>query len=276
MTKETASLLPVLSVLWIEGKLSYIENLCLRSMVACGHTVHLYSYGEVTNVPEGVELCSAESILPRSKLLKHKKSGSYSLGSNIFRYELLQKRDTIWLDADIYCLKPLDGLGKIVFGWESETVINGAVLGLPSDHIMLQQLKKYYDARVFLPPWWSRRRKISNVLRSFIGIDKKAERVGWGVLGPKAVTYFAKNTEITEYACEPEVFYPIPLDNIDEIFDPNARPEQYITERTVTVHLWNEMIKHRKQELPEQGTYIHRLCLQQGLSLSDIQEMMKC
>lgn len=266
--------LPILSVLWIEGKLSYVENLCLRSMVACAHTVRLYSYGEVTNLPEGVELCSAETVLPRSKLLRHKKSGSYSLGSNIFRYELLQKEDTIWLDADVYCLKPLEALGPIVFGWESDHVINGAVLGLPSDHIMLQQLKKYYDGRVFLPPWWSRRRKFNNILRSFIGIDKTAERVGWGVLGPKAVTYFAQKTQITGYAQDPEVFYPIPIDNIGEIFDPSAKPDRFISDRSITVHLWNEMIKHRKQELPLPGSYMHRLCLKQGLDLPEIQEMI--
>ncbi|WP_244277253.1 hypothetical protein [Pseudovibrio sp. W64] len=243
-------------------------------MMACGHTVRLYSYGEVTNIPNGVEFRDAETILPRSKLLRHKKSGSYSLGSNIFRYELIQKEETIWLDADVYCLKPLKGVGPIVLGWESDSVINGAVLGLPSDHIMLQKLKKYYDARVFLPPWWSLRRKINNILRSFIGIDKKAERVGWGVLGPKAITYFAKSTKITEFAHDPEVFYPIPLDNIGEIFDPNENPERYVSDRTITVHLWNEMIKHRKQELPAQGSYMHRLCLEQGLDLPDIQEMI--
>ena len=37
--------------LWIGGKLSKMEHLCLKSFADNGHTVHLYTYDKVDNVP---------------------------------------------------------------------------------------------------------------------------------------------------------------------------------------------------------------------------------
>lgn len=270
----TKATLPELCALWVDGRLGYIEYICLKSMVSCGHSVTLYTYGKLTNVPDGVTVKDANQILPRARLLRHKKSGSYSLGSNIFRYELLQQRKVIWVDADIYCLKPIPWFDGYVFGWESDRTINGAVLGMPSDAAILSELESYYNARVFLPPWWSHRRKINNILRSIIGIDKKAANVGWGVLGPKAITYFVKKTSTTAFAQKVSVFYPIPIDNIDEIFNPDATPENYIKAETLTVHLWNEMIKQEKRKFPPEGSYIHKLCIEQGLDNDKLHEMV--
>ena len=266
--------LPTLSVLWVEGGLSYIEHICLKSMLAQGHEVHLYHYGDVFNVPDGVTLKNAEVILPRSKLLRHKKTGSYALGADIFRYELLRKEKTIWLDADVYCLKPFHWFDGFVFGWEDELTINNAVLGIPSDHRVLDELKDYYDADILLPPWWSKHKKIRNILRSLIGMGKTAADAGWGVLGPKAITYFSEKTGIAGKAQDREVFYPIPYETAAEIFDPKADPMRFVSEKSLTIHLWNESIKDRKKAPPPKGSLMHRLCLEQGLSMKDIKGML--
>lgn len=52
--------------LWIGGGLGTIERLSLRSFVAHGHPLALYSYGEVTGVPAGVERRDAADVLPRA------------------------------------------------------------------------------------------------------------------------------------------------------------------------------------------------------------------
>ena len=53
---------------WYGDRLRPIDWLCLSSMVKTGQHVKLYSHGNVMNVPEGVELLEAESILPLSTL----------------------------------------------------------------------------------------------------------------------------------------------------------------------------------------------------------------
>lgn len=50
--------------LWIGGALGLIERLSLRSFVAHGHPVALYSYTEIGSVPPGVEQRDAAEVLP--------------------------------------------------------------------------------------------------------------------------------------------------------------------------------------------------------------------
>ena len=42
--------------LWIGGALSRLERVCLTSFLRAGHKVYLYTYDEVLNIPEGVEV----------------------------------------------------------------------------------------------------------------------------------------------------------------------------------------------------------------------------
>ena len=87
-----------------------------------------------TNVPEGVELADAADILPLTGFLRHERTGSPALHSDLFRYHMLAKLDrTIWADTDAYCVKPFATPTGHFHAWESETGINGGVLGLPRD-----------------------------------------------------------------------------------------------------------------------------------------------
>ena len=52
-----------IAALWMEGKLSFLEQLCLKSFVDAGHHVKLYHYGPLENVPDGMELANAEEVL---------------------------------------------------------------------------------------------------------------------------------------------------------------------------------------------------------------------
>jgi len=41
--------------LWIGGALSRLERVCLTSFLRAGHKVYLYTYDEVSNIPDGVD-----------------------------------------------------------------------------------------------------------------------------------------------------------------------------------------------------------------------------
>lgn len=129
---RTRACLPIINTLWI-GQLSPLECLCLRSFVAAGHPVHLYSYGQLENVPQGVTLQDAGDILPRSLVFQNqlgKGQGSLAAFSDLFRYKLLLDRGGWWVDADVFCLRPFDFNTPYVFGSERGAVAS-AVLKMP-------------------------------------------------------------------------------------------------------------------------------------------------
>ncbi|MFP4538998.1 MAG: hypothetical protein ACLFPA_11940, partial [Dichotomicrobium sp.] len=62
--------LPVLNTMWVEGPLSYVEQVCLKSALACGHKVVLYTYFDVTGVPDGVEVRDGREVMGEDYLMK--------------------------------------------------------------------------------------------------------------------------------------------------------------------------------------------------------------
>ena len=56
-----------IGMLWISGRLSYLEQLCVKSFVDAGHHVKLYTYEPVEGIPEGVETADASERSSRSK-----------------------------------------------------------------------------------------------------------------------------------------------------------------------------------------------------------------
>ncbi|OKL44777.1 hypothetical protein A3843_06770 [Pseudovibrio exalbescens] len=242
-------------------------------MLSCGHEVKLYTYGAVFNVPDGIEILSAEEILPKEKLIQHKATGSYALGSNLFRYQLLRRKDTIWVDTDVFLLKKIPD-SEYIFGWESGQIINGAVLHMPKDSDLLCDLLNYCNARVFIAPWWPLSKKIKILIRSFYGADKKVDTVEWGVWGPKAITFFANRRNVAKFAQQQSVFYAIPIERAEEIFQPNADVSSLITEDSLALHFWNEAIKKRKSEMPPKDSLILQLCNRIGLDAADVQQIL--
>lgn len=104
------SLLEPIQMLWVGGRLSRLELLCVRSFLAHRHPVHLYHYDDVPNAPAGVELRDADAILPGAlaprKPVPPFAQGSMKSFSNVFRYHLLHRLGGWWADMDFVCLRP--------------------------------------------------------------------------------------------------------------------------------------------------------------------------
>jgi len=112
--------------LWIGPELSPMEALSIRSFLAHGHEYHLYTYGHVSNVPEGTVVKDANAIIPFDKVFKYRDYDSYSGFSNHFRYQLLQLRGGWWVDLDLICLKPFDFESDYVFSSEEAQPSEGS------------------------------------------------------------------------------------------------------------------------------------------------------
>jgi len=121
---------------WHGPPLSRIERLCMSSFVAHGHAVQLHVYEEPKRVPAGVTIRDATAVLPREQLFVHRASGSLAVFADWFRYSLLAEHGGLWVDTDMVCLRPFDHAGPEIFGWQDQSTINNAVLGLPQNHAL--------------------------------------------------------------------------------------------------------------------------------------------
>ena len=206
--------LPVINGLWI-GQLSPLEQLCIKSFVVQGHPYHLYAYGALDNVPDGVTLQDAGQILPQSLIFRNqlgKGKGSVAAFSDLFRYKLLLERGGWWVDTDVFCLKPFDFSAPYVFGAEDKPVASG-VIKMPKGCELAQQC---YDLARQVDPK-------TIVWNELVAILERGVR----------------DLKLMKYVLQPETFSPIPWNEIPNhiLGRKTFRPSM----RSFAVHLYNEM-----------------------------------
>lgn len=230
------------SALWVGKELGKLHAACLRSFGAVGIPITLYVYERPIDVPSNVELADAAAIIPREKIFRHKKTGSFSHFADVFRCILLKTVSTLYVDVDVYCLRPIPE-SDYIFGWEDGNCINNAVLKYPPDSELAERLFRSVTNNLFLPPWQRRRETLKAIYRHFLDGGPTASHLDWGVLGPSALTYYVKLLGLTEYAVSSEAFYPVHWTNVEQFLAPNTTVRQIVSPRTLAIHLYNEAIR---------------------------------
>lgn len=258
-----------INTLWIGGNLGEIEVLSAKSFVDAGHDVNLYSFEEIKNTPPGVQNLDAAKILSRLEVdrLRHRKTGSYALASDYFRFLLQKKERGAWADLDMICLKPVSFEKDIVFGRESATYINGALLYAKPDHPVIEEVLSFFN-RDAIPPWTRGRDANRLRLKSWL-LGKKIEpaTLPWGTFGPKAITYLAKKHGVFDLAEPEEVFYPLHFKDAPLLYDNRKSLAEICTEKTRTIHLWNEVLRSAglKGTRPPKGSPLAELMHRFGI-----------
>ncbi len=252
-TVQTA--LPTCHTLWIGAELGPVGRACLASFAAAGHRVCLHSYDPVADVPEGVDTFDADGLIDRSEIVRHQETGSVSLFSNRYRYEILTTLGGLWIDCDVLCLKPIPAK-PYVFGWEDEHRMNGAVLGLPSGSPMLEDLRAIFTTPAFTPPWASWKRRLRYRFYRLARPGWGLGHMPWGTAGPIAITHYARKHGVADQAEARDVFYPVPFSEASVLSDPAAEIRPYVTQSTRAIHLWNHGTAGRA---PQPGSFITRI-----------------
>lgn len=259
-------------MLWVEGPLSYVEQLCVQSFLDAGHDVTLYHYGTVPNVPHGAALKHGSAILDREEFISHSRTGSMALFSDVFRYHLLSKLDrTIWADTDAYCMRRFDTETGHFYGWESEHHINGGVLCLPQDSPALAGLLEMTGDEYGIPFWYNAGAKAKLQARADAGDPVHVSDLPWGVWGPHAVTAWLQRTGEQKYALPREVLYPVPFRNRRHMVNGRRRAEaeKFLTDRTRSIHFYGRRIREflasRPGGLPDQGGLFDHLLKKHGI-----------
>ena len=235
-----------IAALWIGGNLSFLEQLCLKSFLDAGHHLKLYSYEPIANAPAGVEMADANAVLSQDRFLRHSRTSSPALHSDLFRYHLLKKCDrTIWADTDAYCVKRFETRTGHFFAWESATGINGGVLGLPQDSAALAELLAFTADEYAIPVWYKTKYRDELVAARDAGTPVHVGDQPWGVWGPHALTHFVKQTGEIRHALPRAALYPFAYEDRALMLRPGLDPAPYVTDQTYSIHFYGRRMRAR-------------------------------
>lgn len=263
-----------IGALWVHGPLSYLEQLCLTSFRDAGHHVVLYTYNDVSRIPEGIEERDANEILPETSFITHERSGSPAPHSDRFRYRMLQQVDKIiWADTDAYCVKPFETETGRFFGWESDSQINNGVLGLPKDSETLRLLVEFTEDEFSIPPWFPAKEQDRLKRLKDEGSPVSAGQMSWGVWGPQALTHFLLSTGEDKYAFARAALYPFSYGDRNLMLRRGVDVDNYITDETYSIHFYGRRMRRRIDEkeggIPKRWSLIGRLLAQHNINPSD-------
>jgi hypothetical protein len=235
--------LPVINAIWIGPELGQVYRACLSSFVRHGHRVVLHCYERPQDTPPDVIIADANRLLPESRMVRHRKSGCPSLFADLLRYELLGAGLGLYVDCDVYCLRPIED-ADYIFGWQSKRSIANAVLKLPPDCPVLAALRAIKDTPDFVPPWSKRRKRRLEWLRGPAPAIP-LEDLPWGTIGPDALTYYARRFHVDHLASPIDRFYPVYGLQAPLLFDPGLSLDELITPRTDAIHLYGTSKRSR-------------------------------
>src|SRR5436190_868127 len=165
------------------GPLDRLRQLCLRSQLAAGHKVTVYSFDPLPGLPDGVINAEAEAVLPHTfseKLRPPQPDGSWRdwttlQFSDFFRMRLMGQRAGLWLDADVLLLKAVEiDPAKPFFAWERRRQIGNSVLYLPPDDPIVAAFGELMAQDELAPDWLALRHRLILALRKLRG---KSDRV---------------------------------------------------------------------------------------------------
>lgn len=229
--------------LWIGDALGPIEVASVNSFLRTHGEFTLYSYDAVANVPDGVSCRDAREVFDAGQIIRHHKTGSPALHSDIFRYQLLKKTDHIWVDLDIIAFKRFDLGGDWIFAPEAPDYYNGAVLKLPKTSKTLNALAAVNHDTIGIPLHLTGLRRLKFKLRALCFGALPITRWPWGALGPAGLTHYLTQNGECENALAGDTFYHIPIADVRRFVEPGALTQADFPETAWGVHLWGKELR---------------------------------
>src|SRR5712672_232254 len=200
------------------GPLDALRLMCLRSQVAAGHKVTVYSFDPLAGLPDGVGNAEAEAILPHAfseRLRPPQQDGSWRdwtvlQFSDFFRMRLMSERAGLWLDADVLLLKPVEiDPAKPYFAWERPRQLGNSVLYLPPNDRIVAAFEKLMRQDELTPNWLALRHRLTFALRRLRGGSSRLSDIRVAIYGPAALTALANRENELQHALPKQSFYAV-------------------------------------------------------------------
>lgn len=234
--------------LWIDGPLSWLERASIKSFIELGHDYVLYTYGTVSNVPDGAEVRDAREVWANDNIIIHSKAKSPAIHADVFRAIMVRDTGRVWADTDIIALKPFRADLEWFFGWErsDRPVLGNAIMGFPSNSQMIRELTDFLTSDFPIPPWFNKNARAAMQAKKDAGETLNLGDLPWGTTGPQALTYFSKKTGEIEHAQPQSVFFPISFPERKSLTDPKQIGTTKVAiedSGSLCVHLYSRWIR---------------------------------
>jgi hypothetical protein len=253
-----------LNTLWINPDLDWVTRACLKSMVAQGHRVRLFSYDPVTNVPAGVECADASRIVPRDRIFRFDgvfqvdRIGSVAVFADYFRYRMMQMGQGVWTDADVYFLRPLFDATGPVLSWEGTGHVCNAVMHLPPDSPVLADLIRAMEPPYEFP-FWVQKDVRAAVLKKLGGRPLHPGALTYATFGPVGLTHVLHKHAGLPMVRPSEMFCPVHYRDVHRLAQPAHRFLGTLPASTVAIHLWNSTLQRYRDAPPPTGSFIDQV-----------------
>ncbi|WP_298873029.1 hypothetical protein [uncultured Bradyrhizobium sp.] len=210
-------MLPEIVTFW-HGPMDALRQTCLRSQLAAGHKVTVYSFDTIPGLPAGVENADAEAILPHAfseRLRPPQTDGSWRdwttlQFSDFFRMKLMARNLGLWLDADVLLLKPVEiDPAKPYFAWERSRRLGNSVLYLPQKHQIVGAFEDLMEQEELTPEWLSLSHRLSFAIKRLGGGSQRLSDLRIAIFGPPALTILARRSGDLPRALPKRSFYAV-------------------------------------------------------------------
>ncbi|WMT75231.1 hypothetical protein [Bradyrhizobium sp. Ash2021] len=200
------------------GPLDRLRQTCLRSQVAAGHKVTVYSFDTIPGLPDGVGNAEAEAILPHAfseRLRPPQPDGSWRdwttlQFSDFFRMRLMAENTGLWLDADVLLLKPVElDVTKPYFAWERPRQLGNSVLYLPPRDPIVTAFENLLARDELTLDWLALRHRLTFALRRLGGGSNRLSDIRVAIFGPAALTALARRAGELQHALPKQSFYAV-------------------------------------------------------------------
>ena len=200
------------------GPLDRLRLTCLRSQVAAGHKVTVYSFDPLPQLPDGVGNAEAEAILSHAfseKLRPPQPDGTWRdwtllQFSDFFRMRLMARNAGLWLDPDVLLVKPVEiDAAKPFFAWERPRQLGNSVLYLPPRDPIVAAFEDLMKQDELTPDWLALRHRLTFALRKLRGGSNRLSDIRVAIYGPASLTALARRAGEQHYALPKESFYAV-------------------------------------------------------------------
>lgn len=200
------------------GPLDLLRLTCLRSQLAAGHKITVYSFDPIPGLPDGIGNAEAEAILPHSfseRLRPPEPDGSWRdwtilQFSDFFRMRLMAEKARLWLDADVLLLRPVEiDPAKPYFAWERGRMLGNSVLYLPPDDPIVRAFEGLIAQDDLAPDWLALRHRLTFLMRQWSGRSNRLTDTRIAMYGPAALTALARREREIHYALPQKSFYEV-------------------------------------------------------------------
>lgn len=265
-----------IATLWIGPRLSILEKLCLKSFADVGQTPILYTYEPLEEMPDYVEWRDANDVMPldaAGRIYRDPVFNSPAVHADLFRLNLMEKTDEIWVDADAYAVKPFQSEnGYLIAGRrDGQRRIHNGVMRLPSDSPALKNWLEFVRTVPCIPPWWER--PMQRTYTKLYGRKVAFPALPLGVIGPLAAYHFMDETGEIAHVLPEREYYALPFASRRAWFEPDTGQfDEYDWQSKTSVHLFSSVFRSllgRRRHKIERSSLIGKLIIQHDLQNED-------